>query len=207
VSRYGVDVLRPVDLAHDAPDPVDALRRAERLADALAQAAADSGLHLDELDAPATTVATVACQRAPYLATLLARDPARLARVAADLYLTRDEPRDVLAAELGARVAAARPPADLRTALRQVHADELVRPGVRELAQGRDVEVGRELARLADACFDAAIGFHDAALRARHGVPTCINDDGTTWGAHGTLRHEAPQHGQALGRSHAPGGL
>ena len=172
-------MLRPVDLAHAAPDPVDALRRAERLVEALAQATTDSGLHLGGLEAPATIVATVACQRAPYLATLLVRDPARLVRVAADPYLTREKPREVLATELGAAVAGARTPADLRAALRRVRADELVRLGVREIAQDRDVEVGRELARLADACFDAAIAFHDAALRARYGVPTCVEDDGT----------------------------
>src|SRR5438105_4945227 len=59
-----------------------------------------------------------------------------------------------------------------------VRLDELVRLGARELAMGLDTEVGRELAHLADACFDAAIRFHDARLRARHGAPRWRDDDG-----------------------------
>ncbi len=54
----------------------------------------------------------------------------------------------------------------------------MVRLGARELAMGLDTEVGRELANLADACFDAAIRFHDARLRARHGAPRYTDDDG-----------------------------
>jgi glutamate-ammonia-ligase adenylyltransferase len=53
-----------------------------------------------------------------------------------------------------------------------------VRLGVRELELGLDTEVGRELARLADACFDEAIRWHDAELRARYGPPIYMDDDG-----------------------------
>lgn len=60
-----------------------------------------------------------------------------------------------------------------------MRADELVRLGVRELELGLDTEVGRELSRLADVCFDAAIAFHDRELRARYGAPRFIDDDGT----------------------------
>src|SRR6185436_19117483 len=66
-----------------------------------------------------------------------------------------------------------------RAALRHVRGDELVRLGVRELELGLDTEVGRELSRLADACFDAAIAFHDRELRARYGTPLVLGDDGT----------------------------
>jgi hypothetical protein len=52
--------------------------------------------------------------------------------------------------------------AQLQAGLRSVRADELVRLGVRER------EVGRELARLADACFDQAITFCDRTLRGGH---------------------------------------
>jgi [glutamine synthetase] adenylyltransferase / [glutamine synthetase]-adenylyl-L-tyrosine phosphorylase len=168
-------VIRPADLARGAPDAADALRRAERLFDAAAQTALD----LAGLGDPAQRIATLCCQSAPYLATLLTRDPHRLGRVASDPYLRREKPREVLVAEVTARAAPARTPADLQAALRSVRADELVRLGVRELELGLDTEVGRELARLADACFDAAIGFWDAALRARYGAPRYLDDDGT----------------------------
>ena len=72
-----VGVVRPSDLAAGAPDEADAGRRAERLFDAAAQ----SGLDLTHLDENALRVATLSCQRAPYLATVLTRDPLRLARV------------------------------------------------------------------------------------------------------------------------------
>jgi glutamate-ammonia-ligase adenylyltransferase len=163
-------VIIAADLATDAPDPADAARRAERLFDAAAQ----TGLDLRNLDERAQRIALLACQRAPYLATLLTRDPHRLVRVAADPYLTREKPRDVIVAEV-ARQIAARP---LHQALRTVRADELVRLGVRELEMGLDTEVGRELARLADACFDAAITVCDAELRARYGPPRYLDDDG-----------------------------
>src|SRR5262245_56061237 len=174
LSRYGPGVARPTDLARAAPDPEDALRRAERLFDAAAQ----SGLDLTHLDQTAVHIARLACQRAPYLAKLLTRDPHRLGRVARDPYLRREKPRDQLSAQVAARAGRAQTGADLRAALRYVRADELVRLGVRELELGLDTEVGRELSRLADACFDAAIAFHDAELRARFGPPRYVDDNG-----------------------------
>jgi [glutamine synthetase] adenylyltransferase / [glutamine synthetase]-adenylyl-L-tyrosine phosphorylase len=174
VSRYRGGVLRPADLAIGAPDEGDAKRRAERLFDAAAQ----TGLDLGGLDEAGTRIATLACQSAPYLATLLTRDPHRLARVAGDPYLRREKPREVLVAELTSRVEPALSVPELHAALRRVRADELVRLGVRELELGLDTEVGRELARLADACFDAAIRFHDAELRTRFGAPRFVDDDG-----------------------------
>jgi len=167
-------VICPADLARGAADEADARRRAERLFDAAAQ----SGLDITGLDDTAHRIATLACQSAPYLATLLTRDPRRLVRVAADPYLRREKPREVLAAEVGAWVASAHTVPELHAALRRVRADELVRLGVRELELGLDTEVGRELARLADACFDHAIAFCDRALRARHGAPRYRDDDG-----------------------------
>jgi glutamate-ammonia-ligase adenylyltransferase len=167
-------VLRPEDLARGAPDEADARRRAERLWEAAAQ----SGLDLEHLDDTTRRVATLACAAAPYLATLLTRDPHRLLRVARDPHLRREKPRHVLAAEVTARTAGARTAAALRAALRQTRADELVRLGVRELELGLDTEVGRELAGLADACFDAAIRWHHAELAARYGEPTYEDDRG-----------------------------
>src|SRR4051812_37685736 len=107
-------VTRPSDLAIGAPDEADARRRAERLFDAAAQ----SGLDLTHLADPARQIAMLACQRAPYLANLLSRDPARLSRVAQDPYLTREKPREVIDAELAAAIAG--PRRDLRAALRLV---------------------------------------------------------------------------------------
>ena len=166
--------MRAADLARGAPDEGDALRRAERLFDA----AAHTGLELSELPAAAEHVARIACQFAPYLATLLIQDPTRLARVSRDPYLAREKPKAILAEEVGREVAAVTTTAELHAALRRVRADELVRLGVRELDLGLDTEVGRELARLADVCFDAAIAFHDRELRARYGAPRFIDDDG-----------------------------
>src|SRR4029079_19767741 len=145
VSRYGFEVIRPADLAVGAPDEADALRRAERLFDAAAQ----SSLDITSLDAAAHRIATLACQSAPYLATLLTRDPHRLVRVATDPYLRREKPREVLASEVWTRAARAKNAPQLQAGLRRIRADELVRLGVRELELGLDTEVGRELARLA----------------------------------------------------------
>jgi hypothetical protein len=110
-------MTRPADLASGAPDEPDALRRAERLFDAG---------NLGHLDADALHVARLACQRAPYLATLLIRDPDRLFRVAADPYLRREKPYDRLAAEVV-------PGTDLKATIGRLRGDELVRLGVREL--------------------------------------------------------------------------
>ncbi|HUS31624.1 MAG TPA: bifunctional [glutamate--ammonia ligase]-adenylyl-L-tyrosine phosphorylase/[glutamate--ammonia-ligase] adenylyltransferase [Kofleriaceae bacterium] len=168
-------MVRPADLAIGAPDEGDAGRRAERLFDAASQ----SGLDLTDLDETAVQVATLACQRAPYLATLLTRDPHRLGRVAQDPYLRREKPLDQLMGQARAALSGVTTGAELRTALRRIRADELVRLGVRELELGLDTEVGRELSRLADVCFDAAIDFHDRELRARYGAPMYEDDDGT----------------------------
>ena len=168
-------VWSPPEVALGAPDEGDALRRAERFAEAAAQ----TGLDLDQLDETALHIAGLACRLAPYLATLLTRDPHRLVRVANDPCLRREKPREVLATEVGRTCAHVRSAAELRAALRRVRADELVRLGVRELELGLDTEVGRELARLADVCFDAAIAFHGAELKARYGAPLYTDDDGT----------------------------
>lgn len=179
MSRYR-PAVRPQDVARGAPDEGDALRRAERLLDAASQSGIDLARLADAAGSNDTGVriATLACTRAPYLATLLTRDPSRLVRVAADPYLRREKPREILVAELAARTAAIGTPRQLRQALRQLRADELVRLGVRELELGLDTEVGRELARLADVCFDTAIRFCEWELRVRYGEPRYIDDNG-----------------------------
>jgi [glutamine synthetase] adenylyltransferase / [glutamine synthetase]-adenylyl-L-tyrosine phosphorylase len=173
-------VIGPGDLAIGAPDPADALRRAERLFEAAAQ----SGLDLTSLDPLSVQVARIACQAAPYLATLITRDPTRLVRVAADPYLTAEKPRHVLVGELASHMRGVTSVDELRRSLRRLRADELVRLGVRELELGLDTEVGRELSRLADVCFDAAIAFHDRGLRERFGAPRWTDDNGVERDAH-----------------------
>ena len=93
LGKAELPACQPADLAIAAPDGPDALRRAERLFEAAAQ----SGIDLTGLGATPRRIATLACQSAPYLATLLTRDPHRLDRVASDPYLAE------LAARLGAR--------------------------------------------------------------------------------------------------------
>jgi glutamate-ammonia-ligase adenylyltransferase len=101
-----------------------------------------------------------------------------MGRVARDPYLRREKPREVLASELARALDGVKTSEQLQLVLRSVRADEMIRLGVRELEMGLDTEVGRELARLADVCFDAAIDFHDAGLRARYGAPRYTDDDG-----------------------------
>jgi [glutamine synthetase] adenylyltransferase / [glutamine synthetase]-adenylyl-L-tyrosine phosphorylase len=158
-------------IAENAPDPADAARRAERWLEA-------SGASPDGLGEAAIDILALACRRAPYLATLCTRDPDRLERVASDPYLRREKPAAVVAAEIERALVGATTHEELCRALRRVRADELVRLGARELAMGLDTEVGRELAHLADECFDAAIRFHESRLRARYGAPRYVDDDG-----------------------------
>jgi glutamate-ammonia-ligase adenylyltransferase len=165
-----------VDVSTGAPDPRDAVFRCERVLAAAAPTLPD----FQNLSEDARTVLRLCCQRAPYLATLLTRDPARLLRVARSTYLRREKPAQVMARELAdALLHCAIDDTDtLRRILRQYRADEMTRLGVRELALGNPTEVGRELAHLADVCFDAAIAFHDLQLRARYGPPRYVDDAG-----------------------------
>lgn len=178
MSSYPVVVLTPANLARGAPDEADARRRAERIVAAAAEVGMDLAQLQPEVARASERILALACRDAPYLATLLARDPHRLIRVATDPYLRREKPRAVLARELASATARVTTADELHAALRGVRADELVRLGARELELGLDFEVGRELARLADLCFDAAIAFHDRALRARYGPPRYVDDAG-----------------------------
>src|SRR5579884_4082237 len=82
-------------------------------------------------------------EQSPYLMELVIRDPARLTQVAADPHLRREKPVSVMRAEW-------------RPGYRD---QEYIRLGAREAAGwGTFEEVGRELAHLADVCFEAALG-------------------------------------------------
>ena len=168
--------MRPTEAVREgAPDPEDAERRLHLIEEA-AQSAAVSL----PLTGVALEVLVLCCQRAPYLARLLARDPARLDRVSQDPYQGRAKPIVQQRLELDALLADIDPDdnAGFSTALRIFRADELVRCGVRELALEKPIEVGEELAHLADVCLDAAIIFLGAQLTAIHGPPRYLNDSG-----------------------------
>jgi [glutamine synthetase] adenylyltransferase / [glutamine synthetase]-adenylyl-L-tyrosine phosphorylase len=155
-----------------APDPDDAGRRFDRIA----AAAEELGIQAVLGDPEAALILRLACQKAPYLATLLARDPFRVGRVAGDAYLRRQKPAWVMTRELAERIRVA---GDLKAGLRRYRADELVRLGARELGLGSPVEVGAELAHLADVCLDAAIAHLTDELAAVHGRPVVRADDGS----------------------------
>ncbi len=161
----------PSWITHQAPNPEDAGRRWERIV----TASETASISLPDTEA-ARSIARLACQRAPYLATLLARDPTRLARVAKDPYLSREKPRDVLESQVQPVTGT---PDDLLRFLRVFRADELVRTGVRELEYGTPEEVGRELARLADLCFQMSIDYHLTILNREHGTPHWRDADGS----------------------------
>jgi glutamate-ammonia-ligase adenylyltransferase len=149
-----------------APDPDDAGRRFDHLAGLGVVPATPTD---DEIQ-----LLGVACGRAPYLAALLGRDPGRLGRVARDPFLRREKTRPIIAGELAAALAQR----ELRAGLRWYRGDEIVRLGAREFSRGHDVEIGRELSRLAEVCFDAAIAHHRAELVERWGEPVWTDDDG-----------------------------
>ncbi len=151
----------------DAPDESDAARRFERFANA----AEFDGLSLSELPEDEILLLRLCCQRAPYLATLLARDPQRLLRVGADAYLRRAKGADVMREELGQMWQDIHDVESFDEALRMYRADELVRLGVREMELGTALEVGEELSALADECLNAAIEFHNARLSCEFGEP------------------------------------
>ena len=161
--------------ARFAPDPDGARRLLERLAEAGLDEAALAAAGPD-----ARLLAWLSCTRAPYLAALAAGAPARLCDAARDPHLRREKPREVLAAELELRLVGATTEDHLLRGLREFRAREMLRLGARELGLGTPVEVGRELARLADVALDGAIRFHDAELTARHGEPLEQLNDGTT---------------------------
>ena len=177
MEQVTIDVRAAIQ--QGAPNPTDALRRFERiLGDVSPQQLFPK---LSQMD---VHVLRLCCQHAPYLATLLARDPQRTVRVATDSYLLREKPQQVFASELHCLVAKCRDEAHLAAALRDFRADELVRLGVRELEFGTAVEVGRELSRLAEVCLDVAIEFYTAQLTEKYGPPLYTDEKGNTHPAH-----------------------
>ncbi len=158
----------------NAPDAEDAQRRLERIVDR----AKRQSVALASISEETQLVLRLCCQRAPYLATLLARDAQRLLRVGDDLYLRRPKSKSLMKEQLDAQLQGVADLESFDSVLRIFRADELVRLGVRELEFGTPFEVGEELAHLADNCLDAAIDFHLKNLSNRYGPPRFEDLDG-----------------------------
>jgi glutamate-ammonia-ligase adenylyltransferase len=162
--RFPDRVEALVDAARRAPDPDLALAGIERYTDAAGAPPAEPDL----LEALALLAGS-----SRMLAALLAREPRLLRRAARSPLLERSRDEDALRRIL-ARLARRLAPDDvdgLLRLLRRVRAREVVRIALRDLRRARVREVTGELSALATACIDAAIRFHDARLRRRHGAP------------------------------------
>ncbi len=105
-------------------------------------------------------------EASPYLGAFLLRWPEWLAQAVAEL--PRERTAAELAAELEGLVESGLP---VGVALRRLRNRTYVRLGLRELGPYRLEEVARELAALADVCFQAAVAEADRALCERHGEP------------------------------------
>ncbi len=162
-----------------APDESDAKHRFERIA----AAATDAALDLSDLDEDTSLLLSLCCQRAPYLAKLLAREPSRLLRVGESPYLHRAKRAEILSEELARLVENVDETEDFDRILRSFRADELVRLGAREMELGTPFEVGEELSNLADACLDRAIKFHAANLNSKYAAPTWEDPGGKSHAA------------------------
>ena len=112
-----------------------------------------------------------------FLPELLMADAGAFARLAADPWLRRAKPPEVIAREVRAAVAGATDLAELQRRLRRVRRDEVLRLGARELGWGTTEEVARELSGFADVCLDVAVEICDGELRREIGEPRA--DDGS----------------------------
>jgi [glutamine synthetase] adenylyltransferase / [glutamine synthetase]-adenylyl-L-tyrosine phosphorylase len=110
-----------------------------------------------------------------FLPELLFADVRALGALAADPYLRRPKPSEVIGQEVRAATAGAHDLADLKRRLRLVRRGEILRLGARELGWGTTEEVARELSAFADVCLDVAVVFCDAALTREVGPPRADN--------------------------------
>lgn len=152
------------ELCRLAADPDLALSGVERFLDAAGSLPEERDL-LEAL--------CLLCGSSRLIASLLAREPRLLRRVARSHYLYRPRPRGELGRilERASRPLSPDDVAGLNRLLRRVRAREIVRIALRDLLRAKVIEVTGELSALAFACLEAAIRFHDKRLRARHGPP------------------------------------
>ncbi|HMF39513.1 MAG TPA: bifunctional [glutamate--ammonia ligase]-adenylyl-L-tyrosine phosphorylase/[glutamate--ammonia-ligase] adenylyltransferase, partial [Polyangia bacterium] len=111
-----------------------------------------------------------------FLPELLLADVGALTPLAADPWLRRAKPPEVIAREVRAAAARASDLAGLQRRLRRVRRAEMLRLGARELGWGTTEEVARELSAFADVCLEVAVDVCDAELRRELGTPRA--DDG-----------------------------
>ncbi|HXU70622.1 MAG TPA: bifunctional [glutamate--ammonia ligase]-adenylyl-L-tyrosine phosphorylase/[glutamate--ammonia-ligase] adenylyltransferase [Polyangia bacterium] len=150
------------------PDPEGAPTRIARFCDA---AGAELGHIVTDDDATGLLLALAS--QSPYLMTPLVREPARLLALARDPFLRREKDAATMRAELAACLdePGGHERSDLAARLRRYRNAEYLRLGARELGWGRQEEVARELAHLADVTLDAALARLHAELVAKHGEP------------------------------------
>ncbi len=111
------------------------------------------------------------CASGDFLPELLDADVRALGVLAADPFLRRPKPPELIAGEVRAAAAGARDFADLQRRLRVHRRSEILWLGARELGWGTTEEVARELSAFADACLEEAVAFCDAALTRELGPP------------------------------------
>jgi glutamate-ammonia-ligase adenylyltransferase len=111
-----------------------------------------------------------------FLPSLLMADVGAFPRLAADPWLRRPKPTEVIAREVRAAAVGATDLAGVQACLRRARRYEILRLGARELGWGTTEEVARELSGFADVCLDVAVDVCDAELRRELGAPTA--DDG-----------------------------
>jgi glutamate-ammonia-ligase adenylyltransferase len=126
-------------------------------------------------DAQAHALLDAICASGEFLPDLLMADVSAFAALAADPYLRREKPAEVIAREVRAAAEPAVDFADLQRRLRRVRRAEMLRMGVRELGWGTTEQVARELSAFADVCLDVAVTHCDAALTRELGAPRAEN--------------------------------
>jgi len=112
-----------------------------------------------------------------FLPELLMADVAALPRLAADPFLRRPKPPELIARDTRAAAEGASSLAELQARLRRARRYEMLRLGARELGWGTTEEVVRELSAFADICMQLAVEVCDAELRRERGEPKA--DDGS----------------------------
>lgn len=117
-----------------------------------------------------------ACSR--FVAQSCLRDPALMQELTAAGVLERDYQQDEMASRLERELGADADEPRLMSVLRRFRTREMVRVAWRDLAGWAALdETLADLSDLADVCVDAAVRWHDAALRARHGSAHEHNDE------------------------------
>jgi glutamate-ammonia-ligase adenylyltransferase len=111
-----------------------------------------------------------------FLPDLLMADVSAFARLAADPFLRRPKPPELIARDVRAIAAGVADLATLQARLRRARRYEMLRLGARELGWGTTEEVARELSAFADVCLQLAVEICDAELRRELGEPKA--DDG-----------------------------